>query len=260
MTRYFKVWLLLSFASFQSFFVSRVGAVLFLIGKIIRFIFFAFFLIFLVKKTKVLAGYDLWQVLAFYLTFNFIDATTQMFFREVYRFRQKIVSGNFDLVLLKPVNSLFTSLFGWTDILDFVTLVPFIVFISFVMTKIPGITVLSIVFYLLLVLNALVIACSFHIIVLALAVLTTEIDHAIMIYRDFTGMGKIPVSIYQEPLRSFITFVIPVGIMMSYPVEALIGVLSFAGVVIAFVVSFSLLGVSLMFWNYALRFYTSASS
>jgi len=137
MSRYFRVWLILSSASFQSFFVSKFGAALFLLGKILRFIFFALFLIYLLQKTKVLAGYDLWQVILFYLTFNFIDSLTQMLFREVYRFRQYIISGNFDLILIKPVNSLFRSLFGWTDLLDFITLVPFIFIIGFVINKIP---------------------------------------------------------------------------------------------------------------------------
>lgn len=260
MSRYFRVWLLLSFASFQSFFVSRVGAFLFLVGKILRFVFFALFLIFLVSRTKVLAGYDLWQVMLFYLTFNFIDSITQMLFREVYRFRQQIVSGNFDLVLVKPVNSLFRSLFGWTDILDFITLIPFVIMIIFVMSKISEITSLGIIFYFILVGNALLIATSFHIIVLALAILTTEIDHAIMIYRDFTGMGKIPVSIYSEPLRSFITFVIPVGIMMSYPVESLLGKLNLNSITIAFAISLFIFSLSMMLWRYAIRCYTSASS
>lgn len=260
MSKYFRVWLLLSFASFQSFFVSRIGAFLFLVGKILRFIFFALFLIFLVSKTKVLAGYNLWQVMLFYLTFNFIDSTTQMLFREVYRFRQQIISGSFDLVLVKPVNSLFRSLFGWTDILDFITLIPFIIMIIFVISKIPEITSLGIVFYIILVANALLIATSFHIIVLALAILTTEIDHAIMIYRDLTGMGKIPVGIYSEPLRSFITFVVPVGIMMSYPVESLLGKLGMGAVSVAFFISLFIFSLSMILWNYAVKSYTSASS
>lgn len=260
MTKYFRIWLFLATASFQSFFVSRIGAVLFLFGKILRFIFFLGFLILLVSKTKVLAGYDFWQIILFYLTFNFIDATTQMLFREVYRFRQQILSGSFDLVLVKPVNCLFRPLFGHTDLLDLITLLPFIAFIVFAMSKIPDITAIRLFSYILLVANALFIAVSFHIGVLALAIVTTEIDHAIMIYRDFTGMGKIPIDIYKEPLRSFITFVIPVGVMMTYPAKALFGLLSFWGIFSAYALSITLFIISISLWNYALRRYTSASS
>src|SRR3989344_4493440 len=147
MSKYFKVWWLMTSQSIQLFFVSRLGAVLFLSGKILRFILFCAFLLLLFSKTKVLAGYNLNQVLLFYFTFSFIDSATQMLFREVYRFRQYIITGNFDMILLKPVNALFRSLFGWTDILDFITLGPFIILIIVVLTKIPGVTLVSIVSY-----------------------------------------------------------------------------------------------------------------
>lgn len=260
MAKYLRVFLFLTVASFQTFLQSRVGAFLFLAGKILRFVFFLGFLVLLVSKTRILAGYDLWQVLLFYLTFNLIDATTQMLFREVYQFRQKIISGNFDLILVKPVNSLFRTLFGWTDLLDFVTLLPFVVFIGLVLSKIPQISIWNGFSYILLVINALWIAASFHIMVLSLAILTTEIDHAIMIYRDFTGMGKVPMDIYQEPLRSLLTFAIPVGIMMTFPVKALLGILSIFSIAMAIGVNLVLFIFSLFLWRYALKQYTSASS
>lgn len=258
--RYWDVWFRLTSASFQNFFVSKISAVLFLFGKILRFVFFFLFLLLLVSKTKVLSGYGLWQVVLFYLTFNFIDSATQMVFRDVYRFRQQIVSGSFDLILVKPVNSLFRVLFGGADLLDMITLLPFMAFIMFAASKIPTITFGGILIYLILLGNALFISMSFHIVVLALAILTTEIDHAIMIYRDFTGMGKLPIDIYGEPLRSFVTFVIPVGVMMTYPVKAMIGLLSIWGIILAFALSFSIFAFSIILWRFALRRYTSASS
>lgn len=260
MSKYFRVWILLSSFSFRSFFVSRIGAMLFLLGKVLRFVFFGLFLLFLVLKTKLLSGYNFWQVLLFYLTFNFIDSTVQMLYRDVYRFRTQIITGSFDLVLVKPVNPLFRSLFGWTDVLDLITLLPFIILIGFVMTKIPGITPIGLASYIVLIINALIIATSFHIIVLSLAILTTEIDHTIMLYRDLTGMGKIPITIYSEPIRFFITFVIPVGIMMSYPVESLLGKLNFNNTFPVIGITAVLLMFSLFLWQYAIKYYTSASS
>lgn len=259
MKRYFAVWLRETRNSFETFFSSRFGAILFLTGKILRFFFYLGFLLLLVTRTKVVAGYSIWEIFLFYLTFNFIDSATQMLFREVYQFRQKIVRGDFDLVLVKPVNALFRSLFGATDLLDFITLIPFTLFIIYVATRIPNITFWGAITYLMLVINAFTIAVSFHIIVLALAVLTTEVDHAIMIYRDIIGMGKIPVDIYDEPLRSFVTFVIPVGVMMTFPVKAFIGRLGIEGILSALSVSGIFLIISLSLWRYALRQYTSVS-
>ncbi len=196
----------------------------------------------------------------FFATFNLIDVSAQFFFREVYRFRQYIISGSFDLLLVKPVNVLFRSLFGWTDFLDSINIIPLIFLIIYVGTKISDITFWSVALYFFLVVNSLMIAMSFHIYVLALGILTTEIDHAIMIYRDVTSMGRFPIDIYSEPLRSFITFVLPVGILMSLPAKAMLGVVNFGTVILSVIISLIFFSLSIILWRYSLKKYTSASS
>ena len=50
----------------------------------------------------------------FYLCFNVVDTIGQMLFREVYRFRPLIISGGFDMVLVKPLSPLVRVLLGWS--------------------------------------------------------------------------------------------------------------------------------------------------
>lgn len=258
--RYFYLWSRLTLDSFLIAFASRFSALLFLGGKILRFVFFIIFLLALFSHTTFIANYNLTQALLFFLTFNLIDTATQLFFREVYRFRQLVVSGDFDLVLVKPMNPLFRALAGGADPLDLLMLIPYVVAIILTAGRLNNITFVEILFYLALLLNGFLIATGFHVLVLALAVVTTEIDHAIMIYRDLTSMGRVPVDIYREPLRSIITFVIPVGIMITFPVKALLGLISPAFVLVSFAIGGVFLFVTIRIWNYALSFYTSASS
>jgi ABC-2 type transport system permease protein len=126
--------------------------------------------------------------------------------------------------------------------------------------KIGSFSFLGLILYILLIFNAFVIATAFHIAVLAIGILTTEVDNTIMLYRDITRVGMMPIDIYHEPLRSFLTFVIPVGIMMSFPVKVLLGLLSWWGVVSSLILGAIFLGLSLKFWGYALNQYSSASS
>src|SRR5258708_39086760 len=100
--RYLKLWWILTLSTSQIAYQSRFGASLFLFGKIFRFIFFFFFLVVLVGKTKAIVGYSLWQIIFFYSTFNFLEALPQFLFRNVYRFRQQVVTGYFDNLLIKP--------------------------------------------------------------------------------------------------------------------------------------------------------------
>ncbi len=180
----------------------------------------------LFTKISIIANYSVTQALFFFLTFNLIDTTTQLFFREVYRFRQLVVTGDFDLVLTKPMSPLFRALAGGADPLDLIMLVPYIGLLIYVSTQLGAVTIFSLFLYIFLVINGFLIAMSFHVLVLALAIVTTEIDHTIMIYRDLTSMARVPVDIYREPLRSVITFIIPIGIMMTFPAKAFLGLLT----------------------------------
>ncbi len=258
--RYIKLWWRFTLGTSQIALQSRFGASLFLLGKILRFVFFLGFLIVLVGKTKAIAGYSIWQIVFFYATFNFLDTMPQFFFRNVYRFRQQVMNGYFDNLLTKPLPALFHPLFGGSDMLDLIILVISIFFIVFSGMRIEHVTILDVFAYLLLLVNSFLIALAFHIFVLGFGILTTAVDNLIMLYRDLTQMGRLPVEIYQEPLRGLITFVVPVGIMMTFPAKALMGLVSLQGVCLALGVGIGLVLLSLKFWQYALKQYGSASS
>lgn len=239
---------------------SRFGAGILLIGKLLRFAFFFFFLVIIISKTNTIAGYSFWQIIFFFATFNLIDTAAQLFMREVYRLRSYVVSGEFDYFLSKPVSPLFRALLGGSDILDLPMLFLSIAFVVLAAVQMEAISFIRVLLYIILTINAFFIAVSFHIAVVALGVLTTEIDNALWMYRDLTAMGRLPIDIYREPLRGILTFVIPVGIMITFPSKALMGFLSIQAVAIALLISVMLLYGSYKFWQYAIRHYSSASS
>ena len=259
MKKYFKIWLLMSRNSFLAVFNQRMALSIFLIGKILRFFFFFVFIIFLLKGTKSLAGYNLNQTLLFFFTFNLIDTVSQFLFREVYRFRPLIITGGFDLILSKPINALFRSLMGGADIIDLITIVPLTI-ATFYVASLLNPSALSTLYYVLLILNGLVIASAFHIFVLGLGIVTLEIDHTIMIYRDLFNLGRFPIDIYKDPLRGIITFLIPIGIMVAFPAKAIMGLMTPMGVLWSLAFGGLILFLSFKFWNFALKKYTSASS
>lgn len=256
---YFNIWLLLSKNSFTGYVNKKLGFAIFLVGKILRFTFFLMFLTFLVRGTNTLAGYTPTQTILFFLTFSLIDVTSQFLFREVYRFRTQIVSGDFDLVLVKPLNALFRSLLGGADVIDFVTIPPILIII-FIVGRSLGPTPIDVLVYILLLINGLVISAAFHIAVISFGIITLEVDHTILIYRDTMTLGRFPINIYKEPVRSVITYLIPVGIMITFPARALLGLLTPVSIVLSLVVGAVAFLLAVKFWNYALRFYTSASS
>lgn len=258
--RYLRLWLKLTENSFLTAFVSRLGAGLFLFGKSLRFLLFGVFLFSLFTQVRLLAEYTFLQAVFFYLTFNFLDTVTQLFFREVYKFRELVVRGDFDLVLSRPASPLFRALVGGADPLDLFMLLPYAGLLILVGSQLGDVSVLGVIGYLLLLVNGFVIAAGFHIFILGLGILTSEIDHAVMIYRDVSSMGRVPIDIYREPLRGILTFVIPVGVMMTFPVKLLMGSISLPIALAACVFGVIFLRVCLGFWQFALTRYASASS
>jgi ABC-2 type transport system permease protein len=81
-----------------------------------------------------------------------------------------------------------------------------------------------------------------------------------MIYRDIANLVRFPIDIYKEPIRSILTFIIPVGIMIAFPVKALLGLISPMGVVWSFIFGVGIFLFSVRIWKFALTKYTSASS
>lgn len=258
--RYLSLWLTLTNQSFMREFLDRWNAGMFLFGKLLRFIFFIIFLFALFTNSSDIGGYSKEQMIFFFLTFNLLDTTTQLFYREVYRFRPMVVSGDFDLVLTKPMSALFRALAGGADPLDFSMLFLYIGLLAYVIFQMGAITTFGVIAYLALLVNGFLIATGFHILVLALAIVTTEVDHAIMMYRDLTMMARVPVDIYQEPIRGILTFVLPIGIMMTIPPKALMGLLSPWTIIFSFVLGLLFFVLCLKAWAYALSQYISASS
>src|SRR3990170_3915639 len=156
---YIKLWMFLSKNAFLQVLLDKLSFSIFLVVKILRFSIYLGFLFFLVKGTNTLAGYNVQETIFFFLTFNVVDVLAQFFFREVYRFRPLVVSGGFDLVLVKPINPLFRVLMGGADVIDLITIPPLLAAVWYVGKQLDP-SFLHATFYILLVANGLLIASA----------------------------------------------------------------------------------------------------
>lgn len=260
-TKLIKIWLMFTSRATQAQLLTSWGGILFIIGKVVRFLLFFVFLFSVLSSAETLAGYNREQVIFFFLVFNVVDIMIQFLFRGVYQFRFRVVSGEYDIDLLKPLPSFFHPIFGWTDIFDFVVLVPlWTYFLWFIFTNslFPDSGYL-ILFFVLLV-NSLFLGFGIHLFVCSVCVITTKIDHLVQVYRDLTNMARFPTDIYRKGIQYILTFTIPVVILITIPAKALIGLLSWPWVALSFLISGVFLWGSLRFWRYALTRYSSASS
>ncbi len=259
--KYLNLWWILATNSFKTQMSTSLASTGYLIGKFIRFGFFLAYLLAIFKHMPHLKGYDMPAVVLFFMTFNIVDIGGQFLFRGLYGVKTLIEEGDFDKILTQPAHVLFRISSMGVDLLDLLTLIP-IAGVTIWTTKqlshpVGGTDVLI---YLLLLANAIFISYSLHVIIGALSVRTQEFESAIWVYRDVMTLGRFPVSVYNEIIRSVFITVVPIGVMISFPAQAMLGVLSWKGACYAAALGIAFQVAAQWFWKSSLREYTSSSS
>lgn len=241
----------------ESDLMHRGSAVLYIMGKIVRFLFFLWLIVSVGNQAKNISGYTPDQLVIFLLTFNLIDLLAQIFFRGVYSFKEQVRIGIADLMLMRPVNPLFHALIGFPDPLDLPLF--FIVLTALFFQGVHS-SLESILMFIVSVIVSFLLMMAMHIFVISVGIMTLEVDNIIMLFRDIWSMGRLPVDIYSTGVRFALTFIIPVAIIMNMPAKALLGLINWQNIFISFVISLCVVQLSLWFWKFSLKKYSSASS
>jgi len=113
---------------------------------------------------------------------------------------------------------------------------------------------------LVLLVSAVLILYSLWFLLAALSVWFVKVWNATEVLRSVLVAGRYPVSAYPPALRLLFTFVLPVAFLTTVPAEALMGRGSLAWALGSMLMAVLALGGTRLFWQFALRHYTSASS
>ncbi len=80
------------------------------------------------------------------------------------------------------------------------------------------------------------------------------------VLRGLLEAGRYPMAAYPVGFKFFFTFIIPVAFLTTIPAEVMLGQSQLNWILGSGILAVSLFVISMMFWRFALRFYTSASS
>ncbi|MCL5965761.1 MAG: ABC-2 family transporter protein [Deltaproteobacteria bacterium] len=261
MARYLRIWKQLTRCAFLAYGSNAIDAATYFLGKLVRFGFFLLLIHSLFDHTDNLGGYDRHEAILFFLTFNLTDVLAQAFLRGIYQLQGDIRLGKFDYVISKPVDPLFYSLARLTDILDIIFLVPIVLLIVVTVYQLKAaLTVAAVAVYLLLVLLGMAIVLSLHIVSGALTVWTMETENLIWLYRESMTIGRFPPEIYSDVIRFIYTYIMPVIIIIAFPVKGMLGRLAAGDILLAFAAAMIFLAGSVVLWRASLKRYSSASS
>lgn len=263
--KYWIVWWRLAGMSFLVQCSTKLGSLGWLGGKVVRLIFYLVFLLAIFQHVPKVAGYSIYEVAFFFLTFNLIDILAQLFFRGIYMIGRDVREGDMDFYLSQPLNPLFRVSCNHVDFLDFLTLLPVLFLLGVVLPKIlvigMGVELLAKIFsYLLLCANGVLLVFAIHLWIAAFTVRTQQLENTIWLYRDLMSLGRFPIEIYREPLSWILTTILPIAVMISYPAKAFLGTLSVPATLYGFLLSGMFLLLGIFFWKKSLRHYCSVSS
>jgi ABC-2 type transport system permease protein len=216
----------------------------------------------LYDHTPALNGWTLPQMLVLLGVYYVVQGAQALVFEVSFeRFMEHVRLGTLDFILLKPASSQFMVSVRHMQVLKvtsaslgFVVLgvglaqvgehVSLVDAVSFALTLLCG---LALVYCLLLVLSTL----SFWFV---------RVENILAIFWAFLDAGRFPLDIYPGWLRVTLSTVVPIGIAVTVPAEAVAGRLEGTGLVGMLVGTAAASWFAGWFWRRGLRAYTGASA
>jgi len=172
---------------------------------------------------------------------------------------QQVQQGTLDFVLLKPISSQFwlstrtLSPWGLPD------LIFGLVLISYAGQQL-GLGLSNYLFSIIPLIFGLASLYSLWFMLGATSIWFVKIYNVTEVLRGLLEAGRYPMVAYPAAYRFFFTFVIPVAFLTTIPAEAMLRRAELSWVTGAGLLALGLLYATRVFWKFALRFYTSASS
>jgi ABC-2 type transport system permease protein len=177
------------------------------------------------------------------------------------RFNASVRDGSLDYTLLMPVNSLvlvsLTRVVIWRA-WDIVLAVGLIVW-GLGMSG-AAVAPLNLLSFLALVATGAIVIYSLWIVLIAFTFWFVKFDNNVTILQALMDAGRYPATVYPPWLRLLITFVIPIAVATTVPLQALRGDLAWWQVVLFLGVGLASLQVALLVWRAGVKRYSGASS
>jgi ABC-2 type transport system permease protein len=176
------------------------------------------------------------------------------------RISEHIRTGTLDFLLLKPVDSQFLvsvrniNLFRMSDI------VLGLIVIYWAMRQLPAVGYSNLMLSALLIVSGMTMVYCLWLFLATMSFWFVKVENITELFNAFFSSGRLPISAFPGWVRRILTYIVPIAFITTIPAEALTGRLNPSNVLISIVIAVLLLVVSRIFWRFALRNYTSASS
>jgi ABC-2 type transport system permease protein len=214
------------------------------------------------SNTETIGGWDFGELIALLGVFRLVHTLMiALIWPNTEKFNQSIRDGSMDYTLLQPINSMFLVTFSritvwraWDLILATVLIV-----IGINMSG-DTTTLLHILTFILLTVSGAIVIYSLWIVLIAMTFWFTKFDNNVTILQALLDAGRYPVTVYPVWLRIIVTFIIPVAVATTVPLQALRGELSIGRVLMFIAIGIVSFLIASRAWKSGLKQYSGASS
>lgn len=214
------------------------------------------------NNTDTLGGWGLGELVALLGVFRLVNTMMiALIWPNTEKFNQSIRDGSMDYTILQPVSSMFLVTFSRITVWRIWDLVLAIVLIVVGVNMSEGVTTpLQILTFILLAFTGMIIIYSLWIVLIALTFWFVKFDNNVTILQALMDSGRYPATVYPAWLRIIVTFIIPIAVATTIPLQALRGELNVTQVLIFLGVSAISFVVASRVWKAGLKQYSGASS
>ena len=214
------------------------------------------------SNTETIGGWSFGELIALLGVFRLVHTLMiALIWPNTEKFNQSIRDGSMDYTLLQPVNSMFLVTFSRITVWRAWDLILAIVLIVIGINMSGGTTTpLNILAFILLTFSGAIVIYSLWIVLIALTFWFTKFDNNVTILQALLDAGRYPVTVYPAWLRFLVTFIIPIAIATTVPLQGLRGELTFGSLILFIGIAVISFLVASRAWRAGLKRYSGASS
>lgn len=214
------------------------------------------------NNTETLGGWGIGELIALLGVFRLVNTLMiALVWPNTEKFNQSIRDGSMDYTILQPVNSMFLVTFSRITVWRIWDLVLAVILIVVGINMSGDVTSpLQILTFVLLSITGTIVIYSLWIVLIALTFWFTKFDNNVTILQALMDAGRYPVTVYPAWLRVIVTFIIPIAVATTIPLQALRGELITGQVLMYIAISIASFWVASIVWKAGLKRYSGASS
>jgi ABC-2 type transport system permease protein len=214
------------------------------------------------NNTETIAGWGFGELIALLGVFRLVHTLMiALIWPNTEKFNQSIRDGSMDYTLLQPINSMFLVTFSRITVWRAWDLILAAILIT-VGINMAGdiVTAPQILIFILLSISGSIIIYSLWIVLIALTFWFTKFDNNVTILQALLDAGRYPVTVYPVWLRILVTFIIPIAVATTVPLQGLRGDLTFSRVLMFVGIGVISFLIASQVWKRGLKQYSGASS